>query len=156
MMVSKHLGCDLCRDFVGCESPKQYFHGATGIACEEFRMSPDRAELVAKLTEMIGDAAERAVELEVPADEANSFVAAWLLREGVLLPPVKIGQTVYAYLEGAGENGEDIIDPWIVMGVRYFKGVWHAVGYDGEEYELGSRYCKLTREGAEAMKGGAE
>ena len=155
-MVSKHLGCDLCRDFVGCESPKQYFHRSTGIACDGFRMSPDRAELVAKLAEMIGDAAEHAVDLEVPAEEANSFVAAWLLREGVLLPPVKIGRTVYTYLEGAGEDGEDAIDPWIVMGVSCFKGTWYAVGGDGEEYELGGRYCKLTREEAEALMGGEE
>ena len=155
MSKNKFRECPECRGFVSCESGKQHFHKRTRTPCDEFDDNEFGAD-VRKLAEMIGDATERAVELEVPADEANSFVAAWLMREGVLLPPVKIGQTVYAYLEGAGADGEDIIYPSIVMGVSCFKGVWCAIDYDGEEYELGGRYCKLTREEAEAMKGGAE
>lgn len=103
--------CTECRCFVWCESPKQFLHKSTGIPCEEFDEAPIFKQQTDKVAALIGDACERAAELELPGEELNRFVAAWLLREGVLLPPVKMGQTVYAALPCAGDNGEDVIEP---------------------------------------------
>jgi hypothetical protein len=149
--------CTECRSFVWCESPKQYFHKSTGIPCEEFEEAPAFKEQREKIAALIGDACERAAELELPAEELNSFVAAWLLREGMLLPPVKIGQTVYAAQPYAGDNDEDIIEPWQVAGYEYFDGKWYCCDRRGGEFfEVGSMYCKLTREEAEEVVKGWE
>ena len=79
--------CTECRGFVACEPPKQYFHKSTGIPCEEFEEATEFRAQTERIAALIGDACERAAQLELPAEELNSFVAAWLLREGVLLPP---------------------------------------------------------------------
>jgi hypothetical protein len=81
--------CTECRSFVECESPKQFFHKSTGIPCEEFDEAEEFREQTEKIAALIGDACERAAELELPGEELNSFVAAWLLREGMLLPPAR-------------------------------------------------------------------
>lgn len=148
--------CTECRSFVECESPKQYFHKSTGIPCEEFEEAPTFKEQTEKIAALIGDACERAAELELPAEQLNSFVAAWLLREGMLLPPVKIGQTVYAALEGAGEHGEHCIDAWRIHGVALIDGEWEACDFDRELVAVGGDYCKLTREEAEEVVKGWE
>ena len=150
--------CTECRCFVWCESPKQFFHKRTGIPCEEFEEAPAFKEQTEKIAALIGDACERALELEdFRGMDLNSFVAAWLLREGVLLPPVKMGQTVYAALEDAGAGyGEHLIDPWQINGVAFVEGEWYAFDRGHEVYQIGSMYCKITREEAEEVVKGWE
>jgi hypothetical protein len=56
-----------------------------------------------------------------------------------------------------GDDGEDIIEPWRVAGYEYFDGKWYCCDRrDGEFFEVGSMYCKLTREEAEEVVKGWE
>lgn len=76
-------------------------------------------------------------------------IASELIAEGVLLPPVKIGQTVYAAL--AYDDEEDVIDEYTVGGVGYIDGEWLVYcKKDREWYKFDTEYCKPTREEAEA------
>jgi hypothetical protein len=76
-------------------------------------------------------------------------IASELIAAGVLLPPVKIGQTVYAAL--AYDDGEDVIDEYTVGGVGYIDGEWLAYcKKDRDWYKYGTELCKPTREEAEA------
>ena len=76
-------------------------------------------------------------------------LAEWLLHEGALFPPVKMGQTVYAVLF---EGDDAKIYPWEVQGVAYMQDKWYAVEFDGSEWEVGRECCHLTREAAEKYK----
>lgn len=88
-------------------------------------------------------------------DDTRTFeeaIADELIAEGVLVPPCKVGDTLYAaiipFLEGDPENGE--IDEWTVKGIAYEgDGKWWIESKDDEWYELGENLCKLTREEAE-------
>ena len=72
-----------------------------------------------------------------------------LLAAGVLVPPVKLGDTVYAVVEL--DDGLEV-DEYVVEGVEYKRGKWYAVekGFvDG--FEVGGQLCLLTREEAEEL-----
>lgn len=72
---------------------------------------------------------------------------------GALIPPVKIGQTVYAVLiyDPEDELNEDFIEEYTVGGVGYIDGEWYVYDKrDRELYKVGTDECKLTREEAEA------
>lgn len=85
----------------------------------------------------------------------EEFIADFILADGVIVPPVKVGQTVYAALRECGEHGEDVVEKWEVEGVSLFDGQWYAIDSDANEYEIGGEYCLFTREEAEqALKGG--
>ena len=76
-------------------------------------------------------------------------IAEHLLAEGVMAPPVKRGQTVYAVLF-EGDDAE--IYPWQVQGVAFMSDKWYAVEKDGSEWEVGAACCHLTQEAAEQYK----
>lgn len=105
-------------------------------------------EMRARLEELIG--AERG---HVLPGWLHSYgvrlLAEHLLAAGVLVPPVKEGQTVYAVLF---EDGEARIWPWQVCGVAHMYGKWYAVEYDGGEWEVGGSCCFLTEQAAEEYR----
>lgn len=79
-------------------------------------------------------------------------IAEHLLAEGVLVPPVKQGQTVYAAIRMEDPSeGDDGIDEWQVHGVMYREGQWYAIDRNGDESVVGAWDCLLTREEAEKM-----
>lgn len=79
-------------------------------------------------------------------------IAEYLLANGVLVPPCKVGDTVYAVLEPAYTDSDEAeIYSWEVYGVAYEGGEWYAVEGANDDYcKIGSFLCKLTREEAEA------
>ncbi len=71
-----------------------------------------------------------------------------VLSNEAIVPPIKIGQTVYSAL--AYDDEEDTIEEYTVDGVGYIDGVWFAwCEKDADWYKLGTEYCKPTREEAE-------
>ncbi len=82
-------------------------------------------------------------------DNALRVLAEHLLAGGVMMPPVKLGQTVYAVLF---EGDDAKIYPWQVQGVAYMQDKWYAVDFDGSEWEIGGACCFLTEQAAEAYK----
>lgn len=105
-------------------------------------------EMRARLEELIG--AERG---HVLPGWLHSYgvrlLAEHLLAAGVLVPPVKEGQTVYAVLF---EGDDATIYPWQVQGVAHMQGKWYAVEHDGSEWEVGGACCFLTEQAAEEYK----
>ena len=81
------------------------------------------------------------------ADVVISGIADYLLEEGALFPPVKIGQTVYAVLD----EDEVLIDEWQVHGISYKCGEWLVLDQYGAESRIGDWDCLLTREDAEML-----
>lgn len=81
--------------------------------------------------------------------------AAALIRAGALMPPVKIGDTVFAVID----LDEVEVDEYTVRGVAYSNGDWYACANDLEFNKIGDALCLLTREEADAladeMRGGA-
>jgi len=76
-----------------------------------------------------------------------------LLDSGTLIPPVKIGQTVYAAIIFAENDilNENTIEPYTVDGIGIIDGKWHVYSKrDSDWYEYGGEFCKPTREEAEA------
>ena len=71
-----------------------------------------------------------------------------LLAAGVLVPPVKLGDTVYAVVE----LDEPEIYEYAVGGFEYSGGEWY-VQQEGYKdcFKVGSDLCLLTREEAEAI-----
>ena len=75
-----------------------------------------------------------------------------LLAGGVLVPPVKEGQTVYAAIRMAEpDEVDDGIDEWQVHGVAYRAGKWYAIDRNGDLYAVGEWECLLTREEAQKL-----
>ena len=68
---------------------------------------------------------------------------------GAFIPPVKIGETVYAALDSVlGEPPS--IEPWVVKGYGVDReGKWFVEDSDGEQYYVGTNYCVLDKEIAE-------
>ena len=80
------------------------------------------------------------------------FVAQQLLKNGVLVPPVKEGQTVYAAIRMEDpSDGDEGIDEWQVHGVMYKEGKWYAIDKNGDESVVGAWDCLLTREEAQKL-----
>ena len=81
--------------------------------------------------------------------------AAALIRAGALMPPVKIGDTVFAVID----FDEVEVDEYTVRGVAYSNGDWYACANDMEFNKIGDALCLLTRKEADAladeMRGGA-
>ena len=76
-------------------------------------------------------------------------IAKELLDAGVLLPPVKMGQTVYAGV--VLDDGEDVIEEYTVDGLACIDGEWRVwCARDRDWYQYGTELCKPTREEAEA------
>lgn len=81
-------------------------------------------------------------------------VAAFLLANGVIVPPVKIGQTVYSVLiyDPEDELDKSFIEEYTVDGVAYIEGEWYVFDErDHELYKVGTEYCQLTRADAEKV-----
>lgn len=83
-------------------------------------------------------------------------LAEHLEASGVLLPPVSVGQIVYSALSPIWDMEEPFIEAWVVNEIDYENGKWYAINKDGEPLEVGSEWCKLTREEAEQALKGAE
>ena len=80
------------------------------------------------------------------------LLAEHLLAAGVLVPPVKEGQTVYAAIRMAEpDEVDDGIDEWQVHGVAYRAGKWYAIDKNGDLYAVGEWGCLLTREEAQKL-----
>ena len=78
-------------------------------------------------------------------------IAEYLISQGVLVPPFKVGQTLYAAINPIFEQDEaPTVDEWTAKGIAY-EGAdkWFAESEDDEWFELGEELCKLTREEAE-------
>lgn len=71
-----------------------------------------------------------------------------LLAAGVLVPPVKLGDTVYAVVEL--DDGLEV-NEHTVSGVAYSNGAWFACANDIEFNKVGDHLCLLTREEAEEL-----
>lgn len=72
-----------------------------------------------------------------------------LLDSDALIPPVKIGQTVYAGI--VFDDGDDTIEEYTVDGLAYIYGEWRVwCARDRDWYKYGTECCKPTREEAEA------
>ena len=89
-------------------------------------------------------------------DDSIESIADHLLAEGVLAPPITIGQTVYTVIPA-----DDEIDGGVfaeeVTGITYKGGKWYAIDTDGLALEVGSfDGCYLTREEAEKALEGSE
>lgn len=73
-----------------------------------------------------------------------------LLANGVVVPPVAIGGTVYSALGGYYESEEPFVCRETVTGIAYEKsGDWSVTFGDGEWYTLGGDFVKLTEKEAE-------
>ena len=72
-----------------------------------------------------------------------------LLERGILVPPVKIGDTVYAVVE----LDEPEICEYAVGGFEYSGGEWYvSEGKSNDEFfKVGDQLCLLTREEAENL-----
>ena len=82
------------------------------------------------------------------AHNSNS-IAEHLLANGVLVPPCKVGDTVYVIIKPIFRGDPpQFIKEETVEGLCYFKGKWYAV-QDGEDFEIDDMLCFLTREEAE-------
>ena len=76
------------------------------------------------------------------------WIAEHLIEQGVLCPPLQIGQTVFAaYMD----EDEPVIEEWVVRGIGIRDGVWYAAGSDPDEFEFGRWGCLPTREEAEQL-----
>lgn len=72
-----------------------------------------------------------------------------MIENGILIPPVCIGQTVYAAID---LDGEKWVEGYKVGGVCYRDGKWYAFEENGkEEFEIGGDLCKITKDDAEAL-----
>ena len=78
-------------------------------------------------------------------------VAEYLVANGVKLPPIRVGQTVYAVHSPELDIDEPIVTEWKVKGVLYEEDCCYAENSDGEFFVIGSDLCKITREEAEAI-----
>ena len=72
--------------------------------------------------------------------------ASALIELGVLMPPVKLGDPVYAVVE---LEDEPEVCEYVVNGIAYSLGKWLFCENDNEFNELGTQPCLLTREEAE-------
>lgn len=72
-----------------------------------------------------------------------------LLERGILAPPVKLGDTVYAAVD---LDDAPAVDEYVVAGFEYLDGEWY-VQQEGYKdcFKVGSDLCLLTREEAEAI-----
>lgn len=72
-----------------------------------------------------------------------------LLAAGVLVPPVKLGDTVYAAVD---LDDAPAVDEYVVAGFEYLDGEWY-IQQEGYKdcFKVGSDLCLLTREEAEAI-----
>lgn len=97
---------------------------------------------------------EEAVEVMDCPDMGQ--LAEYIVRRGVLAPPITIGQTVYTVIPA-----DDEIDGGVfaetVTGITYKAGKWYAIDTDGLALEVGSfDGCYLTRQEAEKALEGSE
>jgi hypothetical protein len=72
-----------------------------------------------------------------------------LLLAGILVPPVKLGDTVYAAVD---LDDAPAVDEYVVAGFEYLDGEWY-VQQEGYKdcFKVGSDLCLLTREEAEVI-----
>ena len=76
------------------------------------------------------------------------IIADHLLANGVIVPPVKAGDTMYAVFE----SDEDlIIEPYTVSGVVYKKEEWFIIDNCGDLVKYGTQNAVATIEEAEQV-----
>lgn len=68
---------------------------------------------------------------------------------GAVVPPARIGDTVYAVIEEFYTD-ESFIEPWEVRGYSVEEDEIYLVDKCGDTFKVGENYCYLTREEAEA------
>ena len=68
---------------------------------------------------------------------------------GVRIPPVRVGDTVYAVCAELDEEDPPFIVEYTVEGLALFGEQWQVCGSDREWIPIGSELCLLTREDAE-------
>lgn len=72
-----------------------------------------------------------------------------MIENGILMPPVSIGQTVYASID---LDGEKWVEPYKVGGICYRDRKWYAFGEnEKEEFEIGSDICRIKKDDAWAL-----
>ena len=82
-------------------------------------------------------------------DSSSDKLEEYLAERGVIVPPVKIGQTVYCALPPLDEGDEPEIVEYEVKGILVSASGHICVIDDcNEPYVLGSSWCCLTREEA--------
>ena len=77
-----------------------------------------------------------------------------VLSNEAIVPPVKIGQTVYSVLiyDPEDELDKSFIEEYTVDGVAYIEGEWYVFDErDHELYKVGTECCQLTRADAEKV-----
>ena len=119
--------------------------------------------MIKYLTELIRAGSDEWLKKEYDGETdklLSEYLAEHLLAAGVIVPPVKVGQTLYAALSPLFSDdpvhGE--VCEWEAKGIAYEDdGKWWIESEDDEWYELGEDLCKLTREEAEqVLKGYTE
>ena len=98
-----------------------------------------------KLIELLKDTFEYTRGTCIDFDEAAEINADHLLDNGVILPTVRYGQTVYAICD---LDDEITIEEYSVEGIGYFENAFH-VYHCGEWFEVGSDLCILSKKQAE-------
>lgn len=73
--------------------------------------------------------------------------------QNAIVPPVALGQTVYAAIRPVFSAEKPFVDEWQVCGIQFDGEKFYAVDRDFGVYEVGDDYCKLTRQEAEIVLG---
>lgn len=104
--------------------------------------------------------AEKAFPKDKPVLDIEEFVADFLLTNGVVVPPCKVGEKVFAVI-WAHSLGKKCVTPYIVDELFYStkRGVrpWVVICFGGKRFDNADfgKTVFLTREEAErALKGG--
>lgn len=107
-----------------------------------------------KLTELLLNIPDSEVEIDgVKVGKrlhTAESVAEYLISKGVIVPPVNVGDTLYAAILPIFDGDpEPYVEEWTATGIAYEgDGKWYVENVDGEMFELGTDLCNLTYEEA--------
>ena len=73
--------------------------------------------------------------------------------QNAIVPPVALGQTVYAAIRPVFSAEKPFVEEWQVCGIQFNGEKYYAINKDFEIFEVGDDYCKLTRKEAELVLG---
>ena len=78
-------------------------------------------------------------------------IAEYLIANGVIAPPCKVGDTAYAAINPIFDGDEaPFVNEWIIKGIAHEgNDTFFLESEDDEWYEIGEQLCKLTREETE-------
>lgn len=104
----------------------------------------NRTNLVGMLTDAAAKGFSLATRCKV------EWLADHLLAKGVLVPPVRIGQKVYAAIKPVVECDIPTVSEYEVSGILCRDGKWYVTdGSCDAFFEVGGELCKFTFEEAE-------